>query len=403
MSNPTGTEHPEVDPEDLRALAAEDDMYDRFRATLTQYEIDATAAGVLTVALFGGTPRKLHGRRIRGRIHVALVSDATTNTANLLSYLDRITPGSRRANGTGTSYSGLFGDARHSDLNLGLALQDETSVLFLEHASELKSQTLTAFEQVLESGEYTFAKTDVHETVETDATLVFVDEPAYGQWAEYGMVGEQISLPPTILQNVDCLVLDGEPYDAPESVDADPLDPETATAFIEFAREDYLPQLSEDAQEAFHDHYGSLTETFADRDPHHGSVPDPDAEAVARTADALARLRLSETVTAADVRRAVDLHEAALDRLYGSADDEESVDPDTVATGTSKSQRDRIKNLKQLISEIEEEYEKGAPEDVIFERASEIGMEPSKAEHELDKLRQKGEVYEPWTDHLRTT
>jgi replicative DNA helicase Mcm len=30
-------------------------------------------------------------------------------------------------------------------------------------------------------------------------------------------------------------------------------------------------------------------------------------------------------------------------------------------------------------------------------------MEQSKAEHEIDKLKQKGEVYEPSTDHLRTT
>jgi replicative DNA helicase Mcm len=30
-------------------------------------------------------------------------------------------------------------------------------------------------------------------------------------------------------------------------------------------------------------------------------------------------------------------------------------------------------------------------------------MERTKAEHEIDKLKQKGEVYEPRTDHLRTT
>ena len=45
----------------------------------------------------------------------------------------------------------------------------------------------------------------------------------------------------------------------------------------------------------------------------------------------------------------------------------------------------------------------GAPVDVIVERAEEQGMDASKAEHEIDKLKQKGEVYEPKTDHLRTT
>jgi len=74
-----------------------------------------------------------------------------------------------------------------------------------------------------------------------------------------------------------------------------------------------------------------------------------------------------------------------------------------IETGTSKSQRDRIKNIKQLISMIEEEYDEGAPVDIIIERAEEEGIEESKTEHEIEKLKQKGEVYEPQQNHLRTT
>ncbi|PSQ41150.1 AAA family ATPase, partial [Halobacteriales archaeon SW_5_68_122] len=75
---------------------------------------------------------------------------------------------------------------------------------------------------------------------------------------------------------------------------------------------------------------------------------------------------------------------------------------DVVETGQSKSQRDRIKNIKTLISDVEEEYDEGAPREEVLDRAEEVGMERSKAEHEIEKLRQKGDVYEPQTDHLRT-
>jgi replicative DNA helicase Mcm len=74
-----------------------------------------------------------------------------------------------------------------------------------------------------------------------------------------------------------------------------------------------------------------------------------------------------------------------------------------VEAGTSKSQRDRIKNIRQLIEDVEDEYDGGAPIDVVLDRAEEIGMDRSKAEHEIDKLKQKGELYQPNTDHLRTT
>jgi len=67
------------------------------------------------------------------------------------------------------------------------------------------------------------------------------------------------------------------------------------------------------------------------------------------------------------------------------------------------SERDRIKNLKQLIGQIEETSEEGAPVDEVLLRARSLGMDQSKAEHEIEKLKQKGEVYEPRTDHLRTT
>jgi replicative DNA helicase Mcm len=39
----------------------------------------------------------------------------------------------------------------------------------------------------------------------------------------------------------------------------------------------------------------------------------------------------------------------------------------------------------------------------VLDRAEEIGMDESKAEKEMEKLRRKGEVYEPNQNHLRTT
>jgi replicative DNA helicase Mcm len=59
--------------------------------------------------------------------------------------------------------------------------------------------------------------------------------------------------------------------------------------------------------------------------------------------------------------------------------------------------------MKDLISEIGEEFEKGAPIAEVLDRANNIGMDTSKAEQEIEKLRRKGEVYEPYEDRLRTT
>jgi replicative DNA helicase Mcm len=121
-----------------------------------------------------------------------------------------------------------------------------------------------------------------------------------------------------------------------------------------------------------------------------------------RLAEASARVRLSDYVEQEDAERVIEIVRTSLQDI-GVDPETGQFDADVIETGTSKTQRDRIKNLKQLIKDIEDDYEEGAPVEEVLERADEIGLDRSKAEDEIEKLRRKGEVYEPRQDHLRTT
>jgi replicative DNA helicase Mcm len=125
-------------------------------------------------------------------------------------------------------------------------------------------------------------------------------------------------------------------------------------------------------------------------------------EALVRLGEASARVRLSDTVEPEDAERVIGIVRSSL-RDVGMDPETGEFDADIIETEMSKSQRDRVKNLKALIQEIEAEYEEGAPVDEVIQRAEEIGMAESKAEHEMEKLKQKGELYEPKQGHLRTT
>lgn len=71
---------------------------------------------------------------------------------------------------------------------------------------------------------------------------------------------------------------------------------------------------------------------------------------------------------------------------------------------TAQEQIERIKRIKAIISDLEEEVEQGAPIDEVYRRAeSEFGIPEEEVESELAKLRQKGEAYEEPLDHLRLT
>ncbi len=125
-------------------------------------------------------------------------------------------------------------------------------------------------------------------------------------------------------------------------------------------------------------------------------------EALVRLAEASARVRLSDTVEPEDADRVIEIVRNSLKDI-GVDPETGQFDADVIETGTSKTQRDRIKSIRSLIREIETEYEEGAPIEEVVRRAGEAGIDESKVEHEIEKLRQRGEVYEPATGHLRTT
>jgi replicative DNA helicase Mcm len=180
------------------------------------------------------------------------------------------------------------------------------------------------------------------------------------------------------------------------------IDAEMLRKYVAYAKRNCFPTMTSEAQGEIREFYVDLRSKGADEDD-----PIPvtarKLEALVRLAEASARIRLSNTVSESDAQRAVDIVQSCLDDI-GIDPETGQFDADVVETGQSKTQRDRIMEVEDLISDIEEEYEKGAPIDEVIERAEEEkGMEERKVEKELDKLRRNGEIYEPSQGHLRTT
>ncbi|MFB6130386.1 MAG: hypothetical protein ABEJ28_06155, partial [Salinigranum sp.] len=263
--------------------------------------------------------------------------------------------------------------------------------------------------------------------------------PKYGRFDQYEPIGEQIDLEPALISRFDLIftVTDQpdpesdanladhilktnyagelntqrtyltnseftqEQVDAVTDEVAPDIDAELLRKYIAYAKRSCYPTMTDEAKEIIREFYVNFRAKGADED-----APVPvtarKLEALVRLSEASARVRLSDRVEREDAERVTDIVESCL-RDIGMDPETGQFDADVVETGTSKSQRDRIKTLKQLIGEIETEYEEGAPVEEILNRVDEIGMDHSKAEQEIENLRRKGEVYEPSQGHLRTT
>jgi len=298
------------------------------------------------------------------------------------------------------------------------------------------SEDQSAMHQALEQQEISISKAGINATLKSRCSLLGAANPTYGRFDEYEPVGEQIDLEPPLISRFDLIFTVTDKPDkekdqqlaehiiktnyagelnthrvsvstsnvSQQEVDnvteevVPEIDPELLRKYVAYAKRNCYPTMTEEAKEAIRDFYVDMRSS-GDGD---GAVPVTarKLEALVRLAEASARIRLSDRITTEDTDRIVAIVRSSLEDV-GMDPETGEFDADMVEAGTSKSQRDRIKNVKGIIRELQEEYDDGAPYEQVLDRAETGGIERSKAEHEIQKLKDKGDIYEPKTDHLR--
>ncbi len=281
------------------------------------------------------------------------------------------------------------------------------------------------------------SKAGINATLKSRCSLLGAANPKYGRFDEYEPIAEQIDLEPALVSRFDLIFTITDKPDAEkdrdlaehiiktnfagelhthranvatsnvsqEEVDSvteevEPaIDADLLRKYVAFAKRECYPTMTEEAKEAIREFYVTLRGS-GDGDDSPVPVTARKLEALVRLAEASARIRLSDTVTTEDTDRVIDIVRSSLEDV-GMDPETGEFDADMVEAGTSKSQRDRIKNVKGIIRELQDEYERGAPFDEVVDRAEQAGIDRSKVEHEIQKLKNKGDIYEPQTDHLR--
>jgi len=281
------------------------------------------------------------------------------------------------------------------------------------------------------------SKAGINATLKSRCSLLGAANPKYGRFDQYEPIAEQIELEPALISRFDLIftvtdqpdeeedrrlaehilttnyagelntqreemtspdVTRDEVEDITEEVDP-VIGPELLRKYVAYAKQNCHPRMTDEAREVIKEFYTDLRAEGSDED-----APVPvtarKLEALVRLAEASARIRLSDRVTAADAERVTDIVRSSLEDV-GMDPESGEFDADIVEAGTSKSQRDRIQSIKAIVEEIQDEYEEGAPKQQIIERAEDNGIDQSKAEKEIEKLKQRGELYETRTDNFR--
>jgi len=398
----------------------------------------------LILQLFSGVTKRLpDDTRIRGDIHIGLIGDPGTAKSRLVRYAAQLAPKSILTSGTSTSAVGLTAAAKRTSRNdktwtfeAGALPKADHGLAGIDNLTDFGTEEIRSLHDALEDQTINLSKGSATVSMKARASVLAAGNPKYGRFDQYEPIGEQIDLDPGLLSQFDLLftIID-QPDESSDEELADhilqanyagelntqqsematpdvteeqvreaadevspAIKPDLLRKYIAHARENIYPTLTEGAREAIREYYVSVRSRGSDDD-----APVPVSarklEAIVRLAEASARVRLSDTVEKEDAVRVIELIRSSL-RDIGVDPETGQFDADIVEADEER--QDRIENIKQLIHDIEQDYEDGAPVDVVFDRVEEIGMDPTKAEREIEKLKQKGEVYEPNLDHLRT-
>lgn len=399
----------------------------------------------LALQLVSGFSKGLpDGSRIRGDLHMLLVGDPGIAKSQLLRYIIQLSPRGIYTSGKSSTSAGLTATAVKDELGDGrwtieagaLVLADK-GIAAVDEMDKMRSEDRSALHEAMEQQTISVAKAGVMATLKSRCALLAAANPKYGRFDRYEAIAQQINLSPALMSRFDLIfVLADDPSEvrdskiashiiqshyagelstqkqinpdiSQEEVDAaceviqPAIKPELLRKYVAYARKNIFPVLTDEARVRFKNHYVGLRKQGED-----SNQPVPvtarQLEALVRLGEASARLRFASKITSEDAERVIRIVEACL-RQVGVDPETGRLDADVIAVGISKSARDKIKVIKDIISEVSLEHHGSAPKDLVLDQAEGVGIDREKAEETISRLRQRGEIIEPRPGQLKLT
>ncbi|MFH1126593.1 MAG: minichromosome maintenance protein MCM [archaeon] len=376
----------------------------------------------IALQLFGGV-RKVRpdGVTTRGDIHILLVGDPGAGKSQILKYVVGLAPKARYVVGKSTSGAGLTATVVKDEFMRGWALEAGALVLAnkglvaIDELDKMSTEDRSAMHEVAEQQTVTVSKANIQATLHAQTTILAAANPKFGRFDPYQSIPEQIDIPDSLLSRFDLIFpIRDEPnkekdtllvrhilkmHENPD-IQNPPLDASILRKYISYVKSNINPKLTKAAQNAIEVFYVGLRSKYSGTEEV-SSVPigARQLEALVRLSEASARVRLSPKVKKEDAQRAIKLLTDCLMQV-GIDPETGKFDIDRLESGTTSSQRNKIRIILTLISEMQGETEdKSVLIEDVKAAAEEQGIED--AEEIIQKLKREGELFEPRHGHVR--
>lgn len=426
------------DEEKIQAIAAhgiEDDDRDIFALAR-----DSIAPGVVEednpkLSIFlqlcsGVRATATDGTAERGDIHQLLIGDPSTAKSQLMDAAAEIAPRSVSVSGHGASASGLTAAAVRDDfsdsewmLEAGALVHANNGLACIDELDKIADDAVDSMHKALAQQRVPVNKAGINTTLPSETAVLAAANPKHGRWDPYDPKHEQIEIDAALLSRFGLiwsfeddpdeerdraiaesmlttkdvakrLEFSHEPVPDEERAAVDPpLPPTFLRKYIAYARQHYYPRFADESvKQEMQDGYVSLRAANGYDEDAAVPISSRKLQDVLRLAEASARARLSETIDSEDVERAQELIGASMREFQTNEDGD--MDIDTVESGTSKTQKERIEHVRELILELQDEDPLPLGQ-LITAAEDELGLSKQKTKRTVENMCKKGEAYRP--------
>jgi len=411
------------DIQEIKNLAAAPDVYSRLIASIAPsiYGYTDIKEAILLQLFAGNTKKQFDGTRIRGDIHIFLIGDPGTGKSQILRYVSSLAPRGKYVSGKGASAAGLTASVMKDEFTGGYILEAGALVLAsggiaaIDEFDKMSKEDSSAMHEALEQQTISIAKAGIVTTLNARTAVLAAANPKYGRFDPYRNIYEQIELSPALLSRFDLkFPIQDKPTKETDMALAEHVlnsfrDPNTVKPefepiflrkYIAYSRKTCNPILTLDASERLKNFYVEWRTKYSDAESGAVGLTARQLEALVRLAESSAKIRLDMEVRLEDVDRATRILESSL-RALGTEKDTGKLDIDRLETGISSVQRSKIHIMLDTIKALEDTKGKRILIDDIIAAVKEKGIDLRTAEELIDKLKQKGDVYEPGPGHIQ--
>lgn len=299
------------------------------------YGYDYIKEGLVLQMFEGNRPRdgNVYNNE-RYLIHILLIGDPGIGKSRLIESIFENSPKAIKSNGAGATAVGIIGGVKKNELtgafemSSGAVVLADGGLLTIDEFDKLSKDVMKALNEPMEQLSVSIAKAGLVQTMTARTSVLAGANPKYSVFVPTRSLEEQLDIPQSTLSRFDLIYVMNDDIDYDSDLDkarkvlsndfkrkTEVLDKDTLKKYINYAKNNIFPKLSDSAREYISKFYAKTRQLSKLSDDTGKPITLRELGAINRLSIARAKVELRDVVTVEDTKEAIRIYSKSLEGL----------------------------------------------------------------------------------------